>query len=67
VRLKREASKFLIVMSSVSSCFRNATFTLVMFNEQSSMVFYENCGLENLYGIARYCQVHFAILTVPIF
>lgn len=23
---------------------------------QSSMVFYENCGLENLYGIARYCQ-----------
>lgn len=23
---------------------------------QSSMVFYENCGLENLYDIARYCQ-----------
>ncbi|XP_063942177.1 ATP-dependent DNA helicase Q-like 2 isoform X2 [Daucus carota subsp. sativus] len=23
---------------------------------QSSMVFYENCGLENLYGIVRYCQ-----------
>ncbi|VAI04433.1 ATP-dependent DNA helicase Q-like 2 isoform X2 [Triticum aestivum] len=23
---------------------------------QSSMVFYENCGLQNLYDIARYCQ-----------
>ncbi|KAK1367675.1 ATP-dependent DNA helicase [Heracleum sosnowskyi] len=23
---------------------------------QSSMVFYENCGLENLYGLVRYCQ-----------
>lgn len=25
------------------------------------MVFYENCGLENLYGIVRYCQVKFLI------
>ncbi|KAF8723361.1 hypothetical protein HU200_021886 [Digitaria exilis] len=24
---------------------------------QSSMVFYENCGLQNLYDIVRYCQV----------
>lgn len=24
---------------------------------QSSMVFYENSGLENLYGIVQYCQV----------
>jgi len=23
---------------------------------QSSMVFYENCGLQNLYDIVRYCQ-----------
>ena len=26
---------------------------------QSSMVFYENSGLHNLYDIARYCQVRF--------
>ncbi|GJN28565.1 hypothetical protein PR202_gb16764 [Eleusine coracana subsp. coracana] len=25
-------------------------------NEQSSMVFYENCGLQNLYDIVHYCQ-----------
>ena len=30
---------------------------IVMIFWQSSMVFYENTGLQNLYDIVRYCQV----------
>jgi hypothetical protein len=37
-------------------CFHN--YMCHIFNEQSSMVFYENCGLQNLYDIVRYCQVN---------
>ncbi|KAK1366848.1 hypothetical protein POM88_042409 [Heracleum sosnowskyi] len=32
------------------------TLGLPMPKDRSSMVFYENCGLENLYGIVQYCQ-----------
>lgn len=32
------------------------------FVEQSSMVFYENSGLQNLYDIVRYCLVSFVLV-----
>lgn len=28
------------------------------------MVFYENCGLQNLYDMVRYCQVELYMLTI---
>jgi len=30
---------------------------------QSSMVFYENSGLQNLYDIVRYCQVISSVIS----
>lgn len=53
-------------LSGIPLYVANLRMTCILYiRMQSSMVFYENCGLQNLYDIVRYCQVKCISLHIP--